>query len=216
MQHLAIQSLFSKESLKDLSEEELLSLALEVENERDGHVLERIRQRFGTPQALFQADLADFDFAEEGMRRKIRSLMAAWELGWRFLHCPWREGERFQDSAQVFHAFRTIIGREKVECVWILLLDARLRKIHALEIARGGLTQALIHPREILRHVLLRQAAGFILIHNHPSQDPRPSAEDFLITRQIAKACEIFRIDFLDHVIVTEMAYYSLADKRQM
>jgi len=76
-------------------------------------------------------------------------------------------------------------------------------------ISQGTLTSALIHPREVLKHAILSNAASVIFIHNHPSGDPNPSMDDIEITNLLSKAFKICGITILDHIIVADKDYWS-------
>ena len=143
-------------------------------------------------------------------------LNIALQMSWQFWHQPGKSGDPFLTSAQVFELSRHTLGREGVEVVWLLLLDARLCKISFQEIFRGTVTGSILHPREVLQRALLAGAAGFILVHNHPSGNPRPSAEDERITRVLSRAANLVQIDFIDHMIVTPHHYFSFTDARKM
>ncbi|MGB2403237.1 MAG: JAB domain-containing protein, partial [Akkermansiaceae bacterium] len=71
-----------------------------------------------------------------------------------------------------------------------------------IELSKGNADTALCEPRDVLHHVLIHGAASFVLVHNHPSGDPRPSRQDILLTKQIRQACEPMRVRFVDHLIV--------------
>jgi DNA repair protein RadC len=110
-----------------------------------------------------------------------------------------RMGPRLRDAAQEeFHA---------------LLLNSRHRVLREVLVTRGILDSALIHPREVFRPAVGEGAAGVILVHNHPSGDPTPSAEDRAVTRQLAEAGRAVGIPVLDHVVIGRGAYASLADE---
>ncbi|MFH1679704.1 MAG: DNA repair protein RadC [Candidatus Eisenbacteria bacterium] len=83
-----------------------------------------------------------------------------------------------------------------------LLLDAKNRVTRAVTVSVGTLTASLAHPREIFKAAVRHSAASIILVHNHPSGDPTPSAEDLEITERIAEAGRVRGIDVLDHVIL--------------
>jgi DNA repair protein RadC len=93
-----------------------------------------------------------------------------------------------------------------------LLLNTRHRVLREVLVTRGTLDSALIHPREVFRHAVAEGAAAVILVHNHPSGDPTPSAEDRAVTRQLAEAGRAVGIPVLDHVVVGRGAFVSLAD----
>lgn len=110
-----------------------------------------------------------------------------------------RMGPRLQDvSQEEFHA---------------LLLNSRHRVIRDVLVTRGILDSALIHPREVFRPAVAEGAGAVILVHNHPSGDPTPSAEDRAVTRQLAEAGRAVGIPVLDHVVVGRGSYASLADE---
>lgn len=83
-----------------------------------------------------------------------------------------------------------------------LFLDTRNRLIQDNEIFRGTLNRAAVEPRAILKQGLLRNAAGFVLFHTHPSGDPSPSAEDLAFTRRMANAGEVVGLRLVDHLII--------------
>lgn len=108
-----------------------------------------------------------------------------------------RMGPRLRDASQEeFHA---------------LLLNTRHRVLREVLVTKGLLDSALIHPREVFRPAVSEGAAGVILVHNHPSGDPTPSAEDRAVTRQLARAGRALGIPVLDHIVVGRGVYVSLA-----
>lgn len=84
-----------------------------------------------------------------------------------------------------------------------LYLDGRHRVIAYSLLSLGTATASLIHPREVLQPAILVGACAFIALHNHPSNDPRPSSEDREITERLAQAGRIVGIELLDHVVWT-------------
>ena len=98
------------------------------------------------------------------------------------------------------------------EC-WVLFLNHANRLIGKEMISRGGLESTPVDKRVILRRALDRKASGIILVHNHPSGNIRPSREDDLLTRQVSQASECMNIRLIDHVILTDGAFYSYADE---
>jgi DNA repair protein RadC len=88
------------------------------------------------------------------------------------------------------------------EVVRLLLLDTKGHLIRMEEVSSGSVNETVAHPREILRPAVTYSAHAFILVHNHPSGDPSPSAADRQVTRRIAEAANIFQIRFNDHIII--------------
>ena len=78
-------------------------------------------------------------------------------------------------------------------------------------VTKGLLDASLVAPREVFRAAILEAAAGVILVHNHPSGDPTPSAEDRAVTRQLVAAGTLLDIPVYDHVIIAGDRYTSFA-----
>lgn len=86
--------------------------------------------------------------------------------------------------------------------------------IHTLSI--GNLNSSIVHPREVFKVCILANAASFVIMHNHPSNDPTFSPEDIQLTQRLMKAAEIIGIECLDHVVVTHDAYHSMKEQDLM
>ncbi len=99
-----------------------------------------------------------------------------------------------------------------VEEFRVLILDAQNRITRDLLVTRGTLTSSLVHPREVFRQAIAEAAAGLIVVHNHPSGDPTPSAEDRAVTRQLVEAGRLLDLPVYDHVIVGADRYFSFAE----
>src|SRR5258708_22803141 len=98
------------------------------------------------------------------------------------------------------------------ERVVALYLDSRNRPLHREVVAIGGLRASVIQPRDILAPAMQLPVAGIILVHNHPSGDTHPSAEDLEVTRRLAGAADLFGIQLLDHLVVSRSAYTSIKE----
>jgi len=83
-------------------------------------------------------------------------------------------------------------------------------------ISNGGLNAAMVNPRDVLRAAVAEAASAVIVIHNHPSGDPKPSVDDHRVTQRIKQACDITGIRLLDHIVVGEEGYYSFADSGEL
>ncbi|MBP5258179.1 MAG: DNA repair protein RadC [Prevotella sp.] len=98
------------------------------------------------------------------------------------------------------------------EEAWIVMMNSKFKLISAKRISQGGLSDTLVDVRVILREALINKATIITLCHNHPSNNPKPSKEDDRLTESVKKACEIMRIFFADHIIITDGDYYSYRD----
>jgi len=99
------------------------------------------------------------------------------------------------------------------EVFTILFLDSRHRLIDCLEMFRGTIDGASVHPREVVKEVLARTAAAVILSHNHPSGVAEPSQADELITQRLREALALIDVRVLDHLIVAGGDVTSLAER---
>jgi DNA repair protein RadC len=112
----------------------------------------------------------------------------------------------------LFHRFRG----EKRECFHVLFMDAKNRIIASETLFKGTLTVSSVYPREVVKVALEHHAAALILVHNHPSGDPQPSADDIAITQQLLAACLLMGITIHEHIVIGNNRYYSFADNGDM
>lgn len=97
-----------------------------------------------------------------------------------------------------------------------LLLDGKHRVMREVTISRGTLTSSPVHPREAFRTAIREGAAAVVFVHNHPSGDPSPSADDLAITRRLCEVGDLVGIRVLDHLVIGDDRYVSLADRGLM
>ena len=104
------------------------------------------------------------------------------------------------------------------ESFHVLLLNARNGLLNRQLISMGAVNSTLVHAREVFRAACAQAAVSMILVHNHPSGDPTPSAEDLCLTRKLVEAGRVMGIRILDHVIIgrkseTCKGYMSLRER---
>ncbi len=100
----------------------------------------------------------------------------------------------------------------EVEAFYVMSLGSQSQLRAVEEVTRGILNSSLVHPREVYRSAILAGAAGIILVHNHPSGDPTPSADDRAVTRQLVDAGRLLDVPCYDHVILAGEQYVSFAE----
>ena len=105
------------------------------------------------------------------------------------------------------------LGTLEHEIFAVLLLDTRHRLIDYVELFRGTINGASVHPREVVKLALARNAAALVLAHPHPSGSPEPSHADELITQRLKEALALVDIAVLDHVIVAGGETVSFAER---
>lgn len=119
---------------------------------------------------------------------------------------------RYTSPAQVAEIF-SFLHNEVKEHFFTVHLDGKNRILCLDLVSVGSLNQSIVHPREVFKTSLSTSAASLLLVHNHPTGDPTPSAEDIAITRRLKEAGEIIGIKVLDHVIVGTEGYLSFVER---
>jgi len=140
-------------------------------------------------------------------------LVAALELGRRAAAAPESALFHIRGPEDVFKLLGPHLRDLPHEEFHALLLSAQHAVIRDMQITRGILDASLIHPRELFREAIAESAGAVILVHNHPSGDPTPSAEDRAVTKQLAEAGRTLGIPVVDHVIVGVGRFVSLAEQ---
>jgi DNA repair protein RadC len=92
----------------------------------------------------------------------------------------------------------------------VLLLNTRNQVTAVSEVYKGSVSSALVRPAELFREAIRQNAPSLILVHNHPSGDPSPSADDVVMTKLAVEAGKILGIDLLDHVIIGDRRFASM------
>lgn len=100
----------------------------------------------------------------------------------------------------------------EVETFQALVLDARHRLKARIEVSRGTLTMAPVHPREVFAPALRLAGAAVIVAHNHPSGDPEPSAEDIEVTQRLVEAGRVLGVPLLDHLVCAGERWISIRE----
>lgn len=140
---------------------------------------------------------------------KVMTILAAVELGRR------RQQERAEETpdlgtaTRIYNYMYTRLADLPTEEFWALLMNQHYRLIKAVRISQGGITETLADVRVIMKECVVNNATVLAVCHNHPSGNVTPSRPDDELTRAINKACELMRLHFADHVIITDGQYYS-------
>ena len=103
------------------------------------------------------------------------------------------------------------------EHLWLIAFNATLRPIGIFEVSRGTIDATMVINRDIFTRLCLCGAAGFVLIHNHPSLDCSPSKQDIETTKTVKQAADLMGYTFFDHLIIGDAEnYYSFAENKQI
>jgi DNA repair protein RadC len=159
-------------------------------------------EKYGSLQALSRLSVEELSGSNRGIGpAKAAELVAVFEMGRRLAH------ERLADIPLnepdlIYELVSAEMQQLSKESLRVLLLNTRLRLVKMEIISTGTLNETVAHPRDILHPVLIHQCHGFVLLHNHPSGDPTPSAADRRFTRRVKEAADLMRLEMLDHVII--------------
>ena len=144
---------------------------------------------------------------------KAISIIAAMELGRRKRGEEALKKHKITSSRSVFELMQPIIGELPHEEFWIIYVNNSNKVIRKNQLSKGGITGTLVDVRIVLKIALEVGATGIILVHNHPSGTLNPSEADKQLTKKLKTAGESLDIKVLDHLIITEKAYFSFADE---
>jgi DNA repair protein RadC len=142
---------------------------------------------------------------------KAGRLLAAFELGSRTSREERPPVQRIREPEDVIRLFGNRLRDLQVEEFHLIALDSQSQVLREVLITRGLLNSSLVHPREVFRAAIAEAAAGIIVVHNHPSGDPTPSAEDRAATKQLVSAGQLLDLPVYDHVIIAGDRFVSFA-----
>ena len=140
---------------------------------------------------------------------KAISILAACELGKRRQQETPEERPKLDTATKIYNEMHPQMQDLDVEEFWVLLLNQNHRLIKKVRVSHGGITETAVDIRIIIREAVLANATILAVCHNHPSGNLSPSKADDELTRSIKRACELMRIFFMDHIIITDGQYYS-------
>jgi len=163
--------------------------------------------------ALAARDVAELRAVPGMGTAKAATLCAAMELAHRIQAEPFSSQPVISSPAVLAGMMRPRLRHQRQESFHVLLLSSANQLIREVTVGVGSLNACIIHPREVFRIAIAESAASVILVHNHPSGNTEPSAEDLAITRQLVDAGRIVDIRVIDHVIIAGEEFTSFAER---
>lgn len=198
-----------------LSDAELLAIFLRTGF--SGHtavdLARQLLQRFGGLRQLSDADRTDICNQPGIGLAKYVQLQAALEFGRRYFAAELPRGAGLTSPSQARTFLRAQLRDRPYEVFCCLYLDTRHRVLEFEELFRGTIDGASVHPREVVKAALARNAAAVIIAHNHPSGVAEPSAADEAMTQRLKQALALVDIRLLDHFVVGETEVVSLSER---
>ncbi|HLC33987.1 MAG TPA: DNA repair protein RadC [Anaerolineales bacterium] len=198
-----------------LSHAELLALLVRVgaRGRSAIQVGQDLLQRIGGLAGLQRAVPAELCRLPGVGPSKACTLLAAIELGRRIASLPPEDRPSVASPAQAAALVQYEMSALDQEHLRVLLLDTRNRLVRIAEVYRGSLNTSLVRIGEVFREALRHNAAGLIVVHNHPSGDPSPSPEDVALTRSLVEAGKLLDLQVLDHLIIGQGRFVSLRER---
>ena len=206
-----------REKLRDkgpqaLSDAELLAILIGSGSREESavdlmkHILSDCHNNLNTLGKMNIHELCAYNGIGEA---KAITILAACELGKRRQMETPEERPDLGTATRIYNHMHPLMQDLDVEEFWVLLLNQHYRLIKKIRISHGGITETAVDIRIIIREAVLANTTILAVCHNHPSGSLSPSRQDDELTRSIKRACELMRIHFLDHVIITDGQYYS-------
>ncbi|NSW45523.1 MAG: DNA repair protein RadC [Bacteroidales bacterium] len=204
-----------KKGVRALSNAELIAILLRT-GTANANAIEVARNLLKTANEDLNI-LAQFDINKlksiNGLGfAKAVTIKAALELGNRRQLQTSLQLPSFSSSKEVYTFFKSIIGDSTQEESWYITLNNANKLKGYYSLSKGGKTGTVIDIKLILKQAIIDEASAIILAHNHPSGNLKPSDQDIQITDKLNKASEIMQIKLLDHLIITQIDYFSFAD----
>ena len=199
-----------------LSDSELLAILIGSGNDRETAVelSKRVLQKADNDlHKLGRFEISDFidNFRGIGTAKAV-TIVAALELGKRRKETEKPKRDKITSSKSAYDILFPMLADLTHEEIWALLLDSANQVIAPIQVSKGGIADATIDNRLILREALNRYATGIILAHNHPSGSCQPSPQDMQMTKKLQEAARCMDILLHDHLVMAESAYFSFAD----
>lgn len=210
--HRPREKLLSK-GVKVLSDAELLAIFLRtgVAGTSAIELAAELLEKFSGLSLLLNADVKQFCAIKGLGPAKYCQLHATLELTKRYLEEQLESEQVFNRPQQVENFLAVQMSGYQREVFSIMLLNSQHRLLGYHELFYGTIDSATIHPREVVRLALEKNAAAVIAAHNHPSGATKPSRADIAITKQLQSALALFDIRLLDHFIIGRGEVSSLA-----
>ena len=198
---------------KALTNAELLAIFLRVGRRgvNAKQMAQELIDHFGGLGPLLKADQVTFCEAKGLGQAKYCQLQATLELTRRYLDEQLRNEDIFTSPEKVMDYLAIQMRDNHREVFAVMLLDTRHRLIELLELFFGTINVASVHPREVAKVALEKNASSVIVAHNHPSGNADPSRADIQITQKLKAALAMIDVKLLDHFVIGKGEIVSLA-----
>lgn len=146
-------------------------------------------------------------------RVKAVQLKCIGELSRRIALTAARPKIRWNIPETIAQYYMEKLRHEEQEQIYCMMLDTKTHLLGECVVSKGTVNSSLITPREIFLEALRYHAVGIVLVHNHPSGDPSPSAADYALTERIRKTGDLVGISLMDHIVIGDHRYFSFLEE---
>ena len=209
------QAKLLKNGKSHLTDSEVLAMILGTEQMQNSVGLARtvLTHANGNLNTLYKMSVSDLMKIEQIGKARACRIFAALELGRRRSEENLNSPYFINSSTDVYRLMDPILRDETVEHFWVLMLNRRNAVIHKHHVSKGGVSGTFADPKVIFKAALQYNSSAIILIHNHPSESPKPSEADIRLTKNLVTSGKLLEISVLDHVIHCGNNYYSFVDE---
>ena len=197
------------EGPSSLSDEDLVQTVLGA---RDRLLAARLLERGLSSMA--RASPGELLYTAGMKAQQAARLLASVELGRRVIYAPAPERPRLVRASDLAALMWGKLVHLNHEEFWAVLLNVRLQELRSVRIAKGGITQCSVTPREAFAPALLHAAPAIAFVHNHPSGDPTPSAEDHRLELLLGEAGHALGLRVVDHLVLAQSGVHSAVEGR--
>lgn len=205
--------------LETLSNTELLSMVINRgagTTESMSQARQLLNMANGNLNTLGKLTMYDMQVVQGIGDCKALAVLAALELGKRRATAGREQHPDMGSSIAIYSYMHPKMADLQVEQAHVLLMNQNFKLIKAVKLSDGGISETAVDVRLIMKEAVMANATIIALVHNHPSHNATPSRADDELTQKVAKACQIMRIFFMDHVIITDGSFYSYHDKGKL
>ena len=201
-----------------LSDAELLAIFLGTGTKKMNvlEMSEHVLNQINGVQGLLRSSISQLCQIEGINTAKATELLAISELYRRIARSSYPEIERIETTKQVHALLAPECIDMKQECFFGIFLNARHQLIAYKVLFTGTVNGAMVHPRDIFREAISRNASSIIIAHNHPTGDVTPSDADRQLTRRLIQLGKELALPILDHVIIGIDTFYSFNEAHEL
>ena len=205
---------FLKSGLEGFADHEALELLLyyAIPRRDTNPIAHRLIERYGSLLAVLTAPVEDLRKVEGVGESAAVLLKAAGQIGTRARLAEAAQNRPLSSVETVGAYLLERFAGERRELVFLLCLDRKGRLLACKRLAEGDVASADLNIRKVVEMALLTSASAVILAHNHPSGVAVPSSSDEAATRQVAEALRTIGVRLVDHIVVADRDFVSMAD----